>query len=153
DTYTMALAAALGRAGDVEEARQLLLRLRASAPESGEINVDLARLAAQAGRIPEAVRYYHNALYGVWPAGQLVNQRQRVRKELIQFLLSAHQTDQALSELLILSSDIPDTAVEHTDVGQLFLQAGDSQHALDEFKRALRVDSKYLEALSGAGRA
>jgi hypothetical protein len=41
--YTLALAAALAAEDHIEEARQVLLRLRASAPESGEIKLNLAR--------------------------------------------------------------------------------------------------------------
>ena len=53
--YTLALATALAAADHIEEARQALLRLRASAPENGEINLNLARLSAKDGRSDEAV--------------------------------------------------------------------------------------------------
>jgi tetratricopeptide (TPR) repeat protein len=38
-------------------------------------------------------------------------------------------------------------------VGQLFLEAGDSAHAVEQFLQALRVNSTDPDALSGAGRA
>ena len=151
--YTLALANALASADHVEEARQALLRLRTSTPESGEINLNLARLDAKEGRMTEAVLYYHNALYGIWPRDQLAGQRTRVRVELVQYLLAAQDTSQALSELLILSSDIPDNVPSHNNVGQMFLEAGDSQHAAEQFVQALRINSKDPAALSGAGRA
>jgi tetratricopeptide (TPR) repeat protein len=151
--YTLALANALASADHVEEARQALLRLRTAAPESGEINLNLARLDAKDGIMTEAVRYYHNALYGIWPPDQLAGRRARVRVELVQYLLTAGDTSQALSELLILSSDIPDNAPSHKNVGQMFLQAGDSEHALEQFAQALRINNKDPDALNGAGRA
>jgi tetratricopeptide (TPR) repeat protein len=151
--YTLALASALATANYTEEARQSLLRLRMSAPESGEINLSLARLAAKGGMMDEAVRYYHNALYGVWPTDQISTLRTSVRTELVGFLLSSGDTSRALSELLILSSDIPDNDQAHIQVGRSFLAAGDSQHALEQFKRALQLNSKSKEAYEGAGRA
>jgi tetratricopeptide (TPR) repeat protein len=151
--YTLALATALAAEDHIEEARQALLRLRASAPESGEVNLDLARLDAKEDKMPEAVRYYHNALYGVWPPDQTASQRTKVRTELVRVLLTAGDNSQALSELLILSSDTPDNGPAHDNVGQLFLEAGDSQHALEQFTRALRLNGKDADALAGAGRA
>jgi len=151
--YTLALSTALAAEGHIEEARQALLRLRASAPENGEINLNLARLAAKEGEMPEAVRYYHNALFGFWPADQMAAQRTKVRTELIRFLLAAGNKSQALSELLILSSDTPDNGPSRDNVGQLFLEAGDSQHALDQFTGSVRLNAKDPDALSGAGHA
>lgn len=71
----------------------------------------------------------------------------------MRFLLGSGDTSQAVSELLILSSDIPDTEEAHNDVAQLFLEAGDSQHALEQFIRTLRLNSRNVDALSGAGQA
>src|SRR5205807_7964739 len=121
------------------EARQALLRLRISRPENGEINLDLARLAVKEGEMDDAVHYYHNAVYGVWPPDQMTSQRTRVRTALARFLFGACDNSRALSELLILSSDIPDDAASHNNVGRLFLEAGDSQHAMEQFTRTLRI--------------
>jgi tetratricopeptide (TPR) repeat protein len=151
--YMLALANALASADYVEEARQALLRLRTAEPESGEINLNLARLDAKEGKTGDAVRYYHNALYGMWPPDQMSTQRARVRIELVHYLLGAHDISRALSELLILSSDIPDTGAAHNNVGQLFLEAGDSQHALEQFAHALTINSRDPDALNGAGHA
>ena len=115
--------------------------------------MSLARLAAKEGKMGEAVRYYHNALYGVWPPDQMASQRTTVRTELVRFLLAAGDKSQALSELLILSSDTPDNGAAHDNVGELFLEAGDSQHALEQFTRALHLNGKDAGALRGAGSA
>lgn len=152
-SYTMALATALAADDHTEEARQALLRLRASAPESGELNLSLARLAAREADMPDAVRYYRNALYGVWPPDRTAAQRINVRTELIRFLLAAHDNAQALSELLLLASETPDDGAAHDNVGHLFLQVGDSQHGLEEFTHALRLNGKDADAYLGAGRA
>jgi Tfp pilus assembly protein PilF len=151
--YTLALAAALAAETHIEESRQALLRLRSAAPESGEINLNLARLDAREGKMPEAVHYYHNALYGVWPPDQIDSQRTKVRMELVRFFLLAGDNSRALSELLLLSSDTPDNGLAHDNVGQLFLEAGDAKHALEQFIRAIRINVKDADALAGAGQA
>ena len=152
-SYTLALATALAAENHIDEARQALLRLRTAAPESGEVNLNLARLDAREDKMSEAVHYYHNALYGVWPPDQTATQRSKVRTELVRFLLAGGDSSQALSELLLLSSDIPDNAPAHDNVGQLFLESGDLPHALEQFTRAIRLNPKDADALAGAGRA
>ena len=81
------LAHALAAAGHLPEARAYLLSLWEREPGNGTVNLELARLAAHSGSVPEAVQYYHDAIYGQWdddPAGH----RRRARLELAEFLLS-----------------------------------------------------------------
>jgi tetratricopeptide (TPR) repeat protein len=73
--------------------------------------------------------------------------------ELIGLLLAGGDGSQALSELLILDSDIPDTVEAHNEVGQMFFEAGDPQRALAQFARTLQLHEKNDDALKGAGRA
>ena len=54
---------------------------------------------------------------------------------------------------MALSTDLPDDAAAHVEVGQLFATAGDSGHALDQFQRALRLAPRSGAALAGAGQA
>jgi tetratricopeptide (TPR) repeat protein len=154
--YRLALARALVSEGNVQEARRALLHLREAAPESGEINLDLARLEAGAGDsgdLQEAVRYYHSSLYGVWPEEELDRRRREVRVELIDFLLVRNEISSVLSELLVLSRDMQDTPSGHTLVGELFLKAGEPRRAVDHFVSALESEPDNLDALSGAGEA
>jgi Tfp pilus assembly protein PilF len=150
--YVLALARALGSTRQNEAARSALLGLRESAPDDPDINLQLARLAADRQDVTEALRYYHNALYAPWPTDQIEAER-RVREELISFLLSHDQANRALSELVALASDLPDDAAAHVEVGRLFSSAGDSSHALDQFQRALRLAPDSSAALAGAGHA
>jgi tetratricopeptide (TPR) repeat protein len=151
--YRLALANALATAGHFEEARYALLQLRDSVPESAEVNLDLARLASKRGDVAEVAHYYHNALYGLWTGTEVDRQQREVRMELIRFLLGHQQYGPALSELLILETDLPEKAAIQTDVGQLFLDANDANHALRHFTRALRSDKHDPAALAGAGDA
>ncbi|HWW85330.1 MAG TPA: tetratricopeptide repeat protein, partial [Vicinamibacterales bacterium] len=135
--YVLALARALTLKQDYEAARSALLTLRESAPEDPDINLELARLAAERQDVTEAVRYYHNALYAAWPSDQ-TDARRRVRLELIRFLLTRGQVGRAQAELLSLAAtDLPDDAATRLDVARLFATAGDATHALDQFQRTL----------------
>jgi tetratricopeptide (TPR) repeat protein len=150
--YLLALAQALALKGDDDGARSVLLTLRESAPEDPAINLQLARLAGARHDVTEALRFYHNALYAPWPSEQ-ADARRGVRFELIRFLLTQAQTSRALSELLALSTDLPDDVRLRLEVARLFTTAGDNGHALDQFQRALRLDSENGAALAGAGQA
>jgi len=152
--YVIALANALAAAGHNEEASQALLRLRESSPENAEINLYLARLAGKRGDVPEAVRYYHNALYGLWTGSQVDQGRRQARVELIRFLLDHRERSEALSEVLILGAEIPeDDAGAQIETGQLFLEAGDLHHAMKHFMRAIALNRNNPAALAGASNA
>lgn len=150
--YLLALAQALALKRDDEGARGVLLRLRESEPEDRDINLQLARLAAANQDVTEAVRFYHNALYAPWPVEQAATRRV-VRLELVRFLLTHARRGPAVSELLALSSDMPDEAPLRLDVAQLFVSANDDVHALDQFQRALRLTPDDRRAVAGAGLA
>ena len=147
--YAFALADALAAGNHDEEAEQTVLRLRELDPENAEINLDLARLASKRGDPAEAVHSYENAIYGLWTGTHVDERRRQVRVELIRFLLAHQQRDQALSELLILNDDLPETAASHTEAGELFLQAGDPGHGLENFREAIKLDPHDPSALSG----
>jgi predicted Zn-dependent protease len=151
--YTFALANALAAGNHNQEAKQTVLRLRELDPEDAEVNLVLAGLAAKNGNLQETVRYYENAIYGRWAGAQVDERRRAARIELIEFLLAHKQRDRALSELLILDADLPETATTHVHAGKLFFEAGDTEHALKNFKIALRLNPRDAEALYGAGQA
>ncbi len=149
--YLMRLADALGDGGHNAEAMQALSRLRESDPEDAEINLHLARLAGKDGDVDSAVHYYENALYGRWTGGQVDERQRQTRVELIQFLLDHQDRDRALSELLILDSELPDTAMAHNQAAELFFRANDLPRALKDFVDAIHLDPGNITALAGAG--
>jgi tetratricopeptide (TPR) repeat protein len=151
--YRLELARALAIQDNIQEARLTLLQVREAAPENAEINLDLARLAARTGDMRDAVRYYRNALYGIWPEQEMDLRRREVRVELIDFLLEHNENSAALSELLAFSGEIEDTPAAHIKAGRLFLAAGDAARASDQFGRALESDPDNVDALAGAGEA
>jgi tetratricopeptide (TPR) repeat protein len=150
--YRLALAAALAADRQDESARQVLLGVRESTPEDPEVNVQLARLEARRDDMTGTVQYYQNALHGSWKIDQ-GDARRQVRVELIGYLLAHDQRKHALSELLVLESNLPDDARLQTEAGQLFLDAGEPRRGLERFQQVLRSDPKNEAALSGAGEA
>jgi thioredoxin-like negative regulator of GroEL len=150
--YVLTLAQALALKHDQEGARSLLMTLRESEPEDRDINLQLARLAAARQDVTEALRFYHNTLYATWPP-EMVGARRAVRIELARFLLSHGQSGRAIAELLALGADMPDELALHLEMAQLFADAGDQPHALDQFQRALRQDPDNRAAIAGAGLA
>jgi len=150
--YVLALSRALALKHDGDAARAALLSLRESSPEDPEINLELARLAAARQDATEALRFYHSALYAPW-APEDAEDRRRVRLEFVQFLLAHAQKNRAVSELLAMSTDLPDDVAHHLRVARLFAEAGDASRALSHYEDALKRDAANHEALAGAGRA
>ena len=99
--YQMRLAEALIRADRLSEAEVYLRTLWVREPGNGTVNLELARLAARRSNVPEAIRYYNNAIFGSWDSDPL-NHRLEARLELCQFSLSKGERIQAESELIAL---------------------------------------------------
>jgi tetratricopeptide (TPR) repeat protein len=152
EPYRLALARALVSAGQDDAARQALMGIRQLSPENPDANLQLARLEARQGDRTAAMRYYQSALHGTLGADQQ-DRRREMRVEFIRYLLAHNETALALSELLILSGNLPDQLERHLEAGRLFLDAGDFARALDHFRRAQRLDAESHEALAGAGEA
>jgi tetratricopeptide (TPR) repeat protein len=153
--YQLDLAEALVAAGRVDEARSYLLDLWQRAPGNGEINLDLARLAARNVDDEDARRYYDGAINGVWEGkpDQVAKDRIETRLELYSYLASRGEPPAAQSVLLAAAASLPPDSLQTIQVGQLMLESGHAQQALTEFEQALRVDRRSTAALTGAGMA
>jgi tetratricopeptide (TPR) repeat protein len=150
--YQLNLAEALIGEGSVGQASAYLINLLAREPENGVVNLELARIAAQREETETAVRYYHNAVYAVWPSDQ-EGRRRAARLELIELLLRIHAKAQAQSELIALAENVgPDPALQQR-IGDLFLRAEDYEHALRAYNVALKSDRHNAAVLAGAGYA
>ena len=153
--YQLSLARALRDSNvpqRLEEAESYLVALWQRTPQDAAINLALARVAAHRGSIDDAIRYYHNAMYGVWNSNADSN-RNRVRIELIEYLLSRNARAQADSELIALSTSLPRNAEDHLQAGHLFMQAQDYRGALAQFEDVLHLQPGNEEAMLGAGEA
>jgi tetratricopeptide (TPR) repeat protein len=153
--YQLSLARALRDSNDprrLDEAESYLIALWQRSPQDAAVNLALARVAAHRGSIDDAIRYYHNAMYGVWNSDADAN-RNRARIELIEYLLKKNARAQADSELIALSASLPPDPSERLQAAQLFLQAQDYDGALKQFEDVLRLEPNDAEASAGAGEA
>ncbi len=114
-------------------------------------------LMTQPGVGPNRARAYVLTMGDVtrFPRGQQVaSYLGLIPREEIHFLLDHQENSRALSEVLILAAEIPDDdPTGQTEVGQLFLRAGDAQHALKHFVRSMALERNNPAALAGAGDA
>lgn len=151
-SYQLQLAEALIGLKRTNEAYAYLINLWEREPENGLVNLELARIAAHRGETEQALRYYHNAIYAIWPGDQEVERRD-VRWELIEYLLGINAKAQAQSELIALAANLGNEPSLHKRAGDFFLQAQDYEHALAEYRTSLKLDRHNPGALAGAGLA
>ena len=150
--YQLSLARALRDTGRTDEAETYLLSLWEHAPQEADISLALGRLYAREKSVESAIRFYHNAIYGVWESEPDLHRRD-AQLELVDFLLKQGATQQAQAELITLATELPRDASLLVRVGQMFARTQDYDHALGEFQRVLRFDRDNAEALAGAGDA
>jgi tetratricopeptide (TPR) repeat protein len=150
--YQLNLAEALIGAQQTGQASAYLLNLWDREPENGQVNLELARIAAQKGQTTGAVRYFNNAVYAAWPPDQ-ETQRREARLELIGLLLRTNAKTQAQAELIALAENVGDDPAEQARIGDLFMRAGDYQNALDAYRLSLKYERHDAAALKGAGDA
>lgn len=151
-SYRLALARALAANHQEYAARQLLLGVRERMPEEPDVNLQLARLDAHRGDATGAQNYYRDALYGAWKADD-GEARRRARVEFIRYLLDHGERQRAVSELIVLTGNLPEDSAAQTAAARLLLEAGDARQALDLFERVLSRDPDSPGAARGAGEA
>lgn len=150
--YRLRLAQALLAAQSFEEGRAYLLGLWEKEPGDGVVNLELARLAVRRNDVNGAIRYFHNAVYGVWETDPPARRR-AARLELCEFLVRAGAKQEAQSELVALAADLPPGAATHLNVARLFLQVEDYDRAIQEYRAVLQAEPGNAEVLAGAGKA
>jgi tetratricopeptide (TPR) repeat protein len=148
-SYQLNLAEALLGMKHTGEASAYFLNLWDRQPEDGLVNLELARIAAQKGQIQNAVRYYHDAVYAVWPSHEEIKRRE-ARLELIDLLLRSNAKAQAQAELIALAENVTG---DPSLLGDLFVRAGDYEHALTEYGLSVKADPHNVKALAGEGYA
>src|SRR5579864_597989 len=149
------LAKALAATGRFDEARAYLVTLLSDSPGSGEINLELARITAHGGpkMMPDALRYYHAAIYGVWDTDPIA-MRWQVRKEFCEYLLDNHAMNQAEAEIIALADNTStDDFSGQKAAGNLLLRAQMWSRALQEFQTLLSHEPRDEDALAGAAKA
>jgi tetratricopeptide (TPR) repeat protein len=146
--YQLHLAQALAAYGQPEQARGYLINLLNQSPADGQVNLELARLAARDDRISDAIHYYHGAIYGF---SEDPPQGLNARLEFAQFLIEVGDNSQAEGELTALSANVPANAAGiHSRIGDLYVRAEALNRAMAEYEMALRA-SEDVPTLAKAG--
>jgi CIC family chloride channel protein len=148
----LALAQALVKAGHPDEATIYLKDLLRSDPTNGEANLGMARVDVQAGRIDEALGYYHHAIYGAWSANAAAR-RIQARIELIQALGKAGRRLRAQAELLSMLTVLPSDIAVESQAAPLALEYGLPKEAANLFRDLTVRDSQDEQAWAGLGEA
>lgn len=151
-SYQLNLAEALLGQKRTNEAYSYLVTLWDRQPEDGLVNLELARIASQRQDTEQALRYYHNAIYAIWPNDEEAKRRD-TRLELIEYLVRINARTQAQSELIALAANLGDDPAQQAHVGDLFVRAQDYEHALAAYRVTLKSDRHNPSALAGAGLA
>ncbi len=150
--YRLHLAQALLADNRLAEARAHLGSLWEEEPADGEVNLTLARLYVKRGDYTKAVRYYSNAINGVWseePRGHRI----ATRFELANYLLQQQKLPQAEAELVALQADGPSAPADQLLLGNLLLQVDEPQRAIQAFDAVLQREPDSAQAWLGKAHA
>jgi tetratricopeptide (TPR) repeat protein len=151
--YQLNLSQALMGLHRDNEAEAYLVNLWEREPDNGMVSLELARIAAAKNETEQALRYYHNAIYGTWSGNPDVSTR-KARLELIAYLMRIDARPEADAELIDLATaSVTGNAAEQMQLGQMFAQVGDYQRSLAAFQAALQRRRRNPQALAGAGEA
>ncbi len=150
--FRLHLAQALAAHGRTSEARAYLLTLWDVQPGNGEVNLALARLAAQDGTVESAQRYYRHAIEAAWSDAAEARRRE-VRLELASFLVDRRRMTDARAELIALQGDLPEDTALRRRVARLMVDAGLLAQAAAVYQAILQDNPADAAALAGAGRA
>jgi tetratricopeptide (TPR) repeat protein len=150
--YRLALALALVKADRLSEAEIYLNELLRETPNSSLAHLGLARIKRAQGAIPEAIRQYHEAIYGSWPQNPTTD-RLKARMELIEMLGQAGRREQAQAELLSLKAEKPPDLAMRKQIGQFFLRFGMPKESIEVFRDILKTAKTDPDALAGEGEA
>ena len=143
------LAGALAEAGRLREATAYFNTLWDKEPGNGNINLQLARLAARQQQPGSVLEHYHAAIYGVWEGDGAIRRR-LVRLELVRYLISQSRFGEARDELLIAAGN--DTTTRSLlEVAGLLAQAHAPNDALHLYREVASRRPIVTEAVEGAG--
>jgi tetratricopeptide (TPR) repeat protein len=150
--YERTLAEAQLAAGKTADAGVTLNALLASDSTDGQANLIMARVQEKDGQFPEAISYFHRAIYGQWPGDAAAN-RLRVRFELIDLLAKRDSKEELLAELLPVEDQAPRDISARVRMGKLLLQAGSPPRSADVFRGILQEAPGNAAARAGLGEA
>lgn len=148
--YQQTLAQTQLAAGKTADAEATLGGLLESDPTDGQANLIMGRVLAKEGRFPEAISYFHRAIYGQWGQDAPQN-RLRARFELIDLLAQRDSKEDLLAELLPVQDQVPRDLQTRARMGRLFLRAGSPTRAADIFRGIVQEAPANADGYAGLG--
>jgi tetratricopeptide (TPR) repeat protein len=148
--YQQTLAQTQLAAGKTADAEATLGGLLESDPTDGQANLIMGRVLAKEGRFPEAISYFHRAIYGQWGQDTAQN-RLRARFELIDLLAQRDSKEDLLAELLPVQDQVPRDLQTRARMGRLFLRAGSPTRAADIFRGIVQEAPANADGYAGLG--
>lgn len=148
--YQQVLAQAQLAAGKTADAEATLSGLLQSDPTEGQANLIMGRVLAKEERFPEAISYFHRAIYGQWERDAAQN-RLRARFELIDLLARRDSKEDLLAELLPVQDQVPRDLQTRARMGRLFLRAGSPTRAAGIFRGMVQEAPVRAEGYAGLG--
>jgi tetratricopeptide (TPR) repeat protein len=130
----------------------VLEELRAARPDDAEVTLELARLELQRNELAAAIRYYQDALDGLWAPVDAERSR-TVRREFITLLQQHGERARALSQALVYAAELPPGPEWQLRAAHLLFEVGDPRRALDRYVSVLTAEPGNIDALAGAGEA
>ncbi|MEO8051847.1 MAG: tetratricopeptide repeat protein [Acidobacteriota bacterium] len=150
--YQRTLGQAQLAAGKLADAEATLNALLASDSTDGPANLIMARVQVKEGQFPEAISYFHRAIYGQWP-DDAAAYRLHVRFELIDLLAQRDSKEELLAELLPVEDQAPRDIAARERMGRLLLQAGSPVRSGNVFRGILQEAPANAGAYAGLGDA
>ncbi len=150
--YLLALSGAFLAAKNFADAESTLDGLLQRDSTDGDANLAMARVQVGEMHIPEAISFYHRAIYGRWQTDAAQN-RLKVRFELVGLLAQQNAKQELLAELLPLQDEAPGDLATRKRIGQLFLAAGSPARAAEVFQEILQRNSQDPDVYAGLGQA
>ncbi len=150
--YRLALATAQMVDKKPSDARETLNDSLNEDSNDGRAILLLARVLAGENRFKDADSYYHRAIYGEWPANASGEPR-NARLELANMLAAHGNSQELLSELLLLDSAPESDPATEKHLADLFLQAGSAGRAATAYRQLIHENPDDVEAHLGLGRA
>ncbi len=142
------LAQALLQLERLDEAQSYLSDLLRRHPVDGQLNRDMARVAAARGRTADAQDFYRRAIYGVWNEEPLVR-RIETRFELAEYLHATREREELVAELLLLKAEVPaeETAAQRR-IASLLVEVDLLDHAIEVLQTAATVAPRDVALLT-----
>lgn len=150
--YPLALGEAQIREGQFADAETTLNGLLQADSLAGPPNLAMARVCAKEGRFPEAISYYHRAVYSQWKTAPTTNEVM-VRFELADLLAARNSRAELLAELLPLDDMTKQDADARTKLARLYLAAGSPARAAAIFRDLIHTHPQDAQAHEGLGEA